>query len=112
MKSTGRKYDSVESMVEATISDETLKGDILRELTQQEEPYTPKPGDICYCQHGHLGMITHGPCILPPHRWHGIHLVGEKIGKPWQSTKPVCVGNITDVLDILQPSIADDIDVL
>ncbi len=78
----------------------------------------PKQGDIAYCGHGKLGLIT---CDQPTQvrysngdigfAWTGIHLTTSgttEIGCPWSSRNPSVIGNIEVALNLLMNGQYDD----
>lgn len=63
----------------------------------------PAVGDIAYCRANFLGLILlvdEDATInnVPTTIYRGIHLEADKLGQPWQSTDPVVVGHIEELL--------------
>lgn len=73
----------------------------------------PRKGDICFCAHEYLGLITsdtpsHEPDVagnVGAEIWTGIQLSdknGRKVGSPWQSRRPTVVVHSSGLLEVFE----------
>lgn len=60
-----------------------------------------KPGDICKCRHGYIGLIIHEAIDRTQaergQKWCGIHLHPDRWGQRWESVDPEFLYHFSDL---------------